>query len=154
MILEYIIETYDKVGFKSICDYIEVNWSVKFAPMANLKNDFGDKVYDFMSALNMTKELEKKYYKIDPDGMISFLTRDEVIYEIIYEYEEDLEDAILENQIDVLGVIKDISELRKNYLEYKSKQSVTEITDIYSCEYHRYQHNRAMKLDKELKRYD
>lgn len=154
MILEYIIETYNKVGFKSICNYIEVNWNVKFAPIYNLKNDFGDKVYDFMSALNMTEELEEGYYKIDPDGMISFLTRDDVLCDIIREYEEDLEEAILENQIDVLIKGVDISELRKNYLEYKSKQPVTEITDIYDCKYHWYQQSRAMKLDKELKRYD
>lgn len=128
MLFEYLKENYETneiIGF--VNEYLFENGVNRYEDIDYLEEYYGERAIDLVIALGKGGELRKDYFNYDGYGWIYFMYEDEVLDEMEKYYEDGLETAILDEDpiikdycIDYLDNNLSISDLKEDYLDYKS----------------------------------
>lgn len=128
MLFEYLKENYetnDIIGF--VNEYLFEHGSERYEYIDSLEEFYGENAIDLVIALGKGGELRKDYFYYDAYGWIYFMYDYEVLEEMKDNYEDELEEALIDEDhilkdycMDYLDNNLSISDLKEDYLDYKS----------------------------------
>lgn len=128
MLFEYLKENYETneiIGF--VNEYLFENGGERYEDIDYLEEYYGERAIDLIIALGKGGEIRKDYFTHDGYGWIYFMYEDEVLEEMENDLEDEIETAILDEDpiikeycINYLDNNLSISDLKEDYLDYKS----------------------------------